>query len=387
MSNRVAAKVSTKEGMHVRTLQENILASVTELTRIVGRQQYLPITNHILLEAVDGRLRLRATDLETALTDYIGAQFDKEDEGAIAVPARALRDTIRSFPKEALDIVVTGRTVTISSGSRKAVLIGMDADDFPPIPHVEGEKVGIDPTTLRDGINQTVYAAATDDSRPTLTGLHFLVEGDGVTGTLALAAADGFRLAVHRSDVQTNAERIERIIPARAMGELARLLKQEEYPIELTISETQVHVALHRRELVAQLIRGTFPNYTQLVPQSSKSRVTVIRTELLEQVRAAKVYVRDGSGIVRLQANAGSLHVTARAEEQGDYAADIAAALEGEPCKIAVNAPYLESVLAALPDDAVVLRINSPSEPIRIDPVGRDDFAYVVMPMFVDWKD
>ena len=110
MSNRVAAKVSTKEGMHVRVLQENILASVTELTRIVGRQQYLPITNHILLEAVDGRLRLRATDLETALTDYIGAQFDKEDEGAIAVPARALRDTIRSFPKEALDIVVTGRT-------------------------------------------------------------------------------------------------------------------------------------------------------------------------------------------------------------------------------------------------------------------------------------
>ena len=377
------AEVSTKEGMHVRVLQEYILASVTELTRIVGRQQYLPIANHILLEAVDGRLRLRATDLETALTDYIGCQA--ETEGAIAVPARALRDTIKSFPKEALEIVVTKRTVTVSSGSRKAVLIGMDADDFPPIPKVEGAKVLVDPNTLRDGIMQTVYAAATDDSRPTLTGIHFLVEGDGVTGTMALAATNGFRLAVHRSDVQTNGQRIERIIPARAMGELARLLKNEEYPVELTISETQMHVELHRREMVVQLIRGTFPNYTQLVPQNAKSLVTVIRTELLEQVRAAKVYARDGAGIVRLQANEGSLHVTARAEEQGDYAADIAATLEGEPCKIAVNAPYLESVLAAIPDDAVVLRNNSPSDPIRIDPVDRDDFTCVVMPLFVAW--
>ena len=145
-----------------------------------------------------------------------------------------------------------------------------------------------------------VFAAATDDSRPVLTGVDAVLEENQLT----LAAADGFRLAVHHTAVKEKVpERTEIIIPARALGELDRLLAEEEDPVEMTLNttKTQVLFRLKTIELVAQLIQGTFPNYSQLIPQSYASRAVVDVSEFLREARIASIFARDGSGIIRLQ--------------------------------------------------------------------------------------
>ncbi|KPK47526.1 MAG: DNA polymerase III subunit beta [Dehalococcoidia bacterium SM23_28_2] len=377
--------------MNVSCLQESLSKGLSIVGRAVAARSTLPQTSHVLIATDDGRLKLAATNLEIAITSWVGAKV--EEEGAITVPARLLSDFVNSLPNERIDISLTprARQLHIVCARNEATVAGMDASDFPPIPAIrEGVSLTLDPLSLRTAINQVEFAAASDDTRPVLTGIHFLREGRDLT----LAAADGFRLAVHTLSLEQEAsERSEVIIPARAMREVNRLLADEEEPVEMTInsSRSQVLFRLKDVELVAQLIQGTFPNYTQLIPQSSTCRAVVDVTEFLRETRSAAIFARDGSGIIRIQItpgeelSPGKMVVSARAEELGDNRGEIDASIEGEEAKIAFNSRYLQDVLQVLDCPQVALETGGPSSPGVLKPVGQDNYVHVIMPMFVQW--
>ena len=377
--------------MNVSCLQENLSKGLGIVGRAVAVRSTLPITSHVLLATDGGRLKLAATNLEIALSCWIGAQV--EEEGAITIPARLLIDFVNSLPNERIELTLAprARQVRVQCARNEATIGGMDADDFPPIPSVDGGgSIELDPQLLHKAITQVVFAAATDDSRPVLTGVHALLEGDALT----LAAADGFRLAVHTLRLSKEVpERSEVIIPARALAELNRLLAEEEDTVEMTFNEarTQVLFRLKNAELVAQLVQGTFPNYSQLIPQSWTSKAVVEVSEFLRETRIASIFARDGSGIVRLQFSPGeelkpgSMTISARAEEVGDNRGEIDASVEGEEAKIAFNGKYLQEVLQVLDSGQVALEATSPSSPGVIRPLGVENYLHVVMPMFVQW--
>jgi DNA polymerase-3 subunit beta len=377
--------------MKVLSLQENLSKGLGIVGRAVAVRSTLPITSHILLATDGGRLKLAATNLEIALSCWIGAQV--EEEGAITIPARLLIDFVNSLPNERIELTLgpRGRQVHVQCARNEATIGGMDADDFPPIPSVDGGgSIELDPQLLHKAITQVVFAAATDDSRPVLTGVDAVLEGDELT----LAAADGFRLAVHKLKLSKPVpERTEVIIPARALGELNRLLAEEEDTVEMTFNaaRTQVLYRLKNVELVAQLVQGTFPNYGQLIPQSYTSKAVVEVSEFLRETRIASIFARDGSGIVRLQfapgeeLKPGRMTVSARAEEVGDNQGEIDASVEGEEAKIAFNGKYLQEVLQVLNSGQVALETTSPSSPGVIRPLGVENYVHVVMPMFVQW--
>lgn len=377
--------------MKLSCLQENLARGLGIVGRAVATRTTLPITGHVLIATEDGRLKLSATNLEIALTAWIGAQI--EEEGAITIPARLLTDFINSLPTERIDMTLAPRSrqLRLVCARNEATIGGMNADDFPPIPRIEGgQGLALDPENLHKAIAQVVFAAATDDSRPVLTGVHTLIEGNELT----FAAADGFRLSVHRLALSAAAaERTELIIPARALSELNRLLPDEEEPVQMTLNpnKTQVLFRLKNVEMVAQLIQGTFPNYHQLIPQSYTSRAVVSAGDFLRETRIASIFARDGSGIVRLQfapgedVAPGKMTISARAEEIGDNLGEIDAMVEGEESKIAFNGKYLQDVLQVLESEQVALETTSPSSPGVIRPVGVENYVHVVMPMFVTW--
>jgi DNA polymerase-3 subunit beta len=156
-------------------------------------------------------------------------------------------------------------------------------------------------------------------------------------------------------------------------------------------SRSQVLFRLKNVELVAQLIQGTFPNYTQLIPQAHTCRAVVDLAEFLRETRIAAIFARDGSGIIRLQVmlgeelSPGKLVISARAEELGDNRGEIDASVEGEAAKIAFNSRYLQDVLQVLDCSQVALETSGPSSPGVLRPVGQDNYVHVVMPMFVQW--
>jgi len=378
--------------MRLSCLQEHLNRGLGIVGRAVAGRTTLPVTNNVLLATDESRLKLVATNLEMAITHWIGAKV--EEEGEITVPARLLTEFVGSLPSDRVDLnLATGsRTVEAKCARFEARISGMDAKEFPPIPRVtDGINAKVEVDSLRQSITQVVLAVATEESRPVLTGVDAQFEGD----LLTLAAADGFRLAVHTLPLASPvAEKTEVIIPGRTLSELNRLLADEEDAVEITVnaSRSQVLFRLKNTELMSQLVQGTFPQYRQLIPQSYNTKVVVNVPELLRAVRAASIFARDGSGIVRLVATPGSgelgpgrISVSARSEELGDDVGELDATVEGEEAKIAFNGRYLIDVLSVLREPQVELETTNPSSPGVIRPVGVDNYTHVVMPMFVQW--
>ena len=377
--------------MKLSCLQENLDRGLSVVGRAVAARTTLPITNNVLLATDQSRLKLVATNLEMAISCWIGAKI--EEEGAITVPARLLTEFISSLPSDKIDISLSPKTKTLGLKCARfeARISGVDAKDFPPIPKIdEGITTKVEMEALRQGINQVVFAAATEESRPVLTGVDAQFEGS----LLTLAAADGFRLARYELPIAVPvSEKTEVIIPARTLAELNRLMADEEKTVEITINpnKSQALFRLKNIELVSQLVQGTFPAYNQLIPQSYSTRMVVSVAEFLRATKTASIFARDGSGIVRVviapggELKPGKVTVSARSEEIGDDVGEIDATVEGEEAKIAFNGKYLTDVLSVLNEAQVAVETTNPSSPGVIRPVGVDNYIHVIMPMFVQW--
>ncbi|MFC1861718.1 DNA polymerase III subunit beta [Chloroflexota bacterium] len=377
--------------MKLSCLQENLSRGLGVVGRAVAARTTLPITNNVLLATDQSRLKLVATNLEMAISCWIGAKV--EEEGIITVPARLITEFVNSLPNDKIDVSLSPKTKTLElkCARYEARISGVDAKDFPPIPKInEGISTKVEAETLRQGISQVVFAAASEESRPVLTGVDAQFDND----LLTLAAADGFRLAVYKLPLATPvSQKTEVIIPSRTLAELNRLITDGEGTVDITVNpnKSQALIRLKDVELVSQLVQGTFPQYTQLIPQSSNSRAVIDVAEFLRAAKTASIFARDGSGIVRLvitsggELTPGKLTISARSEEIGDDVGEIDAVVDGEEAKIAFNGKYLIDVLSVLRESQVALETTNPSSPGVIRPVGVDNYTHVVMPMFVQW--
>ena len=376
--------------MRFNCLQENFSHGLGVVQRAVATRTTLPITQHVLLSTDEGRLKLSATNLEIGISTWVGAEI--EEEGAITVPARLLTDFVNSLSRQTISVntMSPGKGIELKGEHVSATISGADADEFPPIPSVsDGVSTKVAAKALREAIHQVVLAAAVEDSRPVLTGVNMDLEGT----KLVLAAADGFRLAVHTTEMLSPVdEKLSVIVPARTLAEVERL-SDDDAPIEMMVTpqKSQALFRLQNVEIVSQLIQGSFPNYSQLVPQEHSTRVVVDLGELQRATRTASIFAKDGSGIIRIQmapgdGAGGRLTISSRAEEVGDNTGEIEAEVEGDEGKIAFNSRYLSDVLGVIGKDKVALEMTTSSSPGVIKPVDADNYIHVVMPMFVQWS-
>jgi len=360
--------------MKLSCLQENLSKGLGIVGRTVATRSTLPITQNILLAAEQSRLKLVATNLEMATTCWIGAKV--EEEGSITIPARLLIDFVNSLPNDLIEISLPAgsHTMELKSGRFQAHINGIDAQDFPPIPKVsDGIVTSIEAASLKEGITQVAFAVATEESRPVLTGI-----------------SAEFDSSIISSPVEQKATVI---IPARALNELNRLLGDQEEPVGITVNQqkSQALFSLKNAEIVSQLIPGSFPNYSQVIPQSYTTRAVVDTGEFLRIIKISSIFARDASGIIRLVISPGAelapgkMNVSAQAEEIGGNVSEIDALIDGEGAKIAFNAKYISDVLSIIRQDQVALELTTPSSPGVIRPVGVDNYVHVVMPMFVQW--
>jgi DNA polymerase-3 subunit beta len=209
---------------------------------------------------------------------------------------------------------------------------------------------------------------------------------------VTFAAADGFRLSVRRAVLSSTLNQpVSVIIPARALSEVSRITGDQEQPIEIAITANRSQVLFHlaNTDVVSQLIDGNFPDYNQILPKSFATRTVMSKADLQSAVRAASVFARDASNIVRLNIapsndmGGGRVVVAATSAEMGDNVGEIDATVDGDPIEIAFNARFMQDVLNVLHDQQVALETTSSASPGVVKPVGRDDFTHVIMPMHI----
>ena len=400
--------------MRVSCFQENLSKGLSIVGRAVSSRSTLPVLGNILLEAKDSQLRLAATNLEIGINCWVGASVD--DEGAITVPSRLLAEFVNSLPPGKIDmeLLVSKQTLRLRSANYDVNIKGIDAQEFPVIPTVdsgegpeetaealEGRTIALETAGLTKMIDQVVFAAATDESRPTLTGVEVTFAQD----RLSLAATDGYRLSVRSIEVdEAFTEDMSVVVPARHLGELGRIIvdADEERPVQVTVTQARNQIlfrvwgkgpenrgAFHQVDLVSQLIADRFPDYRAIIPKSNNTRTVVGKEALLQATRVAQLFARDNANIVRLKIESGdnggvgNLHLSATSPEQGNSENELDAMVEGDELEIDFDVRFLIDVLSQIDEEQVVLETTQSNRPGTIRPVGLGDeeFLHVVMPM------
>jgi len=363
-------------------MQENLARGLQVVSRAVSTRSSLPVLSNVLLKTEDGGLKLTATNLEIGITYWVPGKIDVD--GAMTVPARLLTDLVNSLPSsERVDLELqAGDMLHIRCGRFETHVKGIDADEFPALP-TAGER----PTTriaqglLRTALEETTFAAASDEARPILTGVLARFEGNQLT----LAAADNYRIAVKTIAVLDPVEETSLVIPARSLNELGRILADVDDPVEVVLAPARNQVLFHLEgiDLISRLIDGQFPNYQQVIPSGHTTRAVVDRDEFHKAVRLAALIASSSANIVKLQVGVdGEAGVTVSANaEVGDNEGRVEAQVEGDGTTIAFNAKYLSDVLQNVDAEQFALELNGPLSPGVFRPVGDDGYVHVVMPV------
>jgi DNA polymerase III subunit beta len=378
--------------MRLTCLPEKLNEGLATVGRVVAPRSTLPVLGNVLLATDGGQLKLAATNLELTVVCWVGAKV--EEEGAITLPARLLADYVGLLSAgEPLNLELKGKKAHLSCGRSEANISGIDAEEFPAIPSVSGGiSLKLPAPRLKEAIAQVVFAAAPDDSRPVLAGVLMTVSA----GKLTLAAADGFRLAVRKVDLgDAEVPDLTMIVPAKALTEVARgLPNDEDIEVEIAVTADQSQVLFRHRqaEVVSRLIEGQFPDFNRIIPRETKTRVTLQTADFLRATKAAQVFARDNSMIVRLNLvpaeggdeALGRVTVAATSAEIGDNTGDVDASVEGEAMQVAFNGRYLRDALEALDAQQAFLEVTGPASPGLIRPAsGPNGYIQVIMPMHV----
>ena len=353
------------------------------VSRAISSRTTLPILNNILIETTSEGLALTATNLEIGIRKIVPAEISME--GSTTAPARLLTDFVSTLPDQDLEMTLdpSSQSLSLRCARFDTHIKCIEAEEFPPGPRPdEGDRIEVALDDLVSAIEQTQMAASTDEARPVLTGVLVLVHG----GSLTLAATDGHRLAERKLQATAAADlEASLIVPARALAELSRVLKGEPGKVEIIISKArnQVFFRSGSSELTSRLIDGKYPNYAQVIPSKSSTKVRVSTSELTQTVRAVSLFARDSANVIRIKAQPDALILSATTNEVGDSKAEMTATVDGSDIQIAFNARYVLDALGVIGEDEVELMFDGPLSPGLLRPPGKEHYLYVIMPVRV----
>jgi DNA polymerase-3 subunit beta len=359
--------------------RDTFLAALQVVGRAVSSRAAIPSLGGVKLTASSGNLTLSATDTELGLTMTV-SELAIESDGTLLLPGRLLGDVVRNLPGGEVSLALRPEQgdVELTAGSARFHLRTLSAEDFPRLPEFEDELAKLPAGPLAATIDLVARAASRDEVRPILTGVLLHAE----SATLTMVATDSYRLSVKHTELeQTLPEPIEANVPARALRELARIIAQER-PDDVSISLARNQAVFQAGSVVlfSRLIEGQFPSWRQLIPESFEHEVRLPRGELVEVARRVSQLAQRNAPL-RFAFAEGELTVAAETPEVGDASEALPAPYSGEPLEIAFNPQFLIEGLESVEGDELAMKLSSPLRPGLLQPVGREDFSYLVMPI------
>jgi DNA polymerase III subunit beta len=350
-------------------------------TRTVGARVTLPALSGVMLEAADGKLTCRATDLEVAAEISLPVKIT--EPGRALLPARLLAQLVARFPQAPVELSGEPDRVEITCGRATFHVRGMAVDDFPSLamPGDDAPRGVVKADAFARLVSQVARAASTDEGRPVLTG----VKLEAADGRLTAAATDSYRLAV-RSLSWDEAIDGEALVPARSLQEAAKGAAEVGGAVTVVFEPGQASFLFGERRLTTKLIEGTFPNYRALLPDAFETGVTVERAALVEALqRVAIVAMGQTNTPVSLTFGDGSIDLQATNQEMGDAAEALPAEIDGEGLTIAFNPSFLLAGLEATGTEGIRIELRDGLKPAVLRPQADDDvvddLTYLLMPM------
>lgn len=367
--------------MKLTVTQENLHKALSIVSRIAGTKTPLPILSNIFIKTENNRLMLAATNLEIAITVFIGTKI--ESKGSLTIPARLLSEFVSNLPKNNIEIENKGLHINVTSGMYTSTINGLPADEFPNLPVIQEKTAtvfSIPTNTLKQAISQTVIAASHDSSRPMLTGayLHTL------NGELYIAATDGYRLAERHIEGIKLKQDIEAIIPVSSLQEVVRIIPEDQTEIEVLIDDNQIRFRVNDIELTSKLIDANFVDYRQLIPRSQDVRVVISKEEFTRITKVASLFARESAGGITIKTDPKNktISIHSVASQLGENTSIATAEVSGEGT-ITLNSRYLLEALSCIDSESIEFSFNGKLSPTVLcdgDTV-ETNYQHIIMPL------
>jgi DNA polymerase-3 subunit beta len=366
--------------MKITCERTNLANALGVAGRAVSARNTLPILANVLLETADDRLKLTATDLDTAIRTVIPATV--AENGQTAVPAHLLNDVVSKLPDAPVTLEAQDGKVSVRCGKSDYTVLSLPAEDYPAVPEVnDGVEVALPQGTLKEMLRLTTFAASKEETRSLLMGVLFEARGN----TLTLVATDTHRLAWKQAPIgQELSTPITAVVPAKPLVELERVLRDSsEETVTVKIGNSQAQFQTADVALVSRLLDGQFPNYEKVIPKNPERKLTFERDAMLAAVRRVYIIARGAAEKAILTTKGDVLEITAESPEAGKAYEEVPISMDGDDLTIAFNARYLQEVLGILNEEQASLELTGALNPGILRPVGNNEFLYVVMPMQV----
>ncbi|MCG9893250.1 MAG: DNA polymerase III subunit beta [Thermosynechococcaceae cyanobacterium MS004] len=364
--------------------QSDLSSKLSLLSRIVPNNPTHPVLANVLLTAEESRLGLSVFDLSIGMQVWIPALV--EETGTLTLPARLFSDIVSKLPSQEIQVETDELAVTLACGTGRYQMQGLSADEFPTLPILEEvAPLQVDTTVIADGLQATLFASSSDESKQILTGLHINASQEG----LEMATTDGHRLAIAQFPEEIVSEAINVTVPARALRELERMLSRTGAKIEVRSDASQIVFELLSEQgierLSCRLLDGQYPAYNQLVPRSFERQMTVSRQAFLSAVDRIAVLAARKNNIIRLRLDKASqnLFLAAEAPEFGSGEESVPAQISGDSIEIAFNVKYLSDGLKAMDSTDIQMELNSETMPAILSPISGQKMTYLIMPIQV----
>ncbi len=362
-----------------------LLKQLQVLGGVINSSNTLPILDNFLFELDNTKLTVSASDLETTMSSTLDVESDSE--GSVAIPARLLLDTLKTFPEQPLTFVVEdNNTVEISSNHGKYALAYASGAEFPKAVALE------DPSTtvilgdiLATAISKTIFAAGNDDLRPVMSGVFFQFSMEGLT----FVATDAHKLVKYtREDV--NASQVaEFIMPKKPLNLLKGILAGSEDEVTIEYNDSNAKFTFENSELICRLIDGKYPNYEAVIPKENPNKLAIDRTQFLNSVRRVSIFSNKTTHQIRLKIAGAELNISAEDVDYSNKAEErLTCDYQGDDMQIGFNSRFLTEMLNNLGSDDVSLEMSMPNRAGILTPVdGLDDgeqITMLVMPVMLN---
>ena len=363
-----------------------LLKAVSQAQSVVERRNTIPILANVLIEAEGSDVMFRATDLDIEVVDKAPAQVERA--GATTVSATTLHEIVRKLPDGALVTLTAdaaaGR-LTVEAGRSNFSLATLPKEDFPVMASSEyASNFSIDAAKLRRLFDKSKFAISTEETRYYLNGVYMHVSTGEDGKVLRCVATDGHRLARIDTDLPAGAEEMPGVIvPRKTVGELRKLLDDDEMKIAVSVSETKVRFATPDITLTSKVIDGTFPDYTRVIPQGNTRKLEVDASDFARAVDRVATVSSERSRAVKLQLDEDRLILSVNAPDSGAAEEELAVSYNDERLEIGFNAKYLLEIASQVDRENAVFMFNSSGDPTLMREGNDMSAVYVVMPMRV----
>ncbi|MCC7331976.1 MAG: DNA polymerase III subunit beta [Flavobacteriales bacterium] len=363
-----------------------LLKQVQGVSGVLNSNNTLPILDNFLFEIKKGKLSITASDLETTMVAQLNVEA-KED-GIIAIPAKLLLETLKSFPEQPLTFTIDKTTfgIEISSDYGKYKLTGQNGAEFPKTPKLDASSsIKIDGLILSNAINKTLFASGNDELRPVMSGVYFELNENN----LIFVATDAHKLVRYtRTDLK--AEKASSfILPKKPLNLLKNILGNVADEITISYNDTNALFEFGNTKLICRLIDGKYPNYNAVIPAENPNKLTVNRSVFLSSIKRVSIFSNKTTHQVRLKISGSELNISAEDIDFSNEANErLTCQYEGEDIEIGFNSRFLIEMLSNIDSDDITISMSAPNRAGIMTPCEKNDdgeeILMLVMPVMLN---